>query len=69
MSAEVSTGKTFESSPPKKVLSFRPFVGAPFVTRYDLAADGQLLVDVPEGGEENSPPITLLLNGTADLKR
>ena len=67
MAVEVGTGAAFEAGPPQAlfVTSLKNAAG----WRYDVTADGQrFLVNRPIG-EESSPPITLVQNWTALLKR
>jgi hypothetical protein len=40
-------------------------VDSPFMTRYDVAADGRFLLNVPI--QSGQPPISVVVNWTADL--
>jgi Tol biopolymer transport system component len=57
-------GATLESGPPKSL--FR--IESTGVTRYDVSADGQRIL-VAAGVEGWEPPITVVVNWTAGLKR
>ena len=63
MAVAVTTDGSFKASAPKVLFETRPDVSG-----YRAAADGQrFLVSVPVS--EASPPLTVVLNWTASLKR
>ncbi len=66
MAVKVKTGPTFEVGAVEALFQTRPStIGVP----YDVSADGQRFVIATLQSEEVSPPLTLVLNWTADLKK
>jgi hypothetical protein len=61
----MSDGRAFEAGVPKRLFPAPPTPG------WDVSADGKrFLLAVPENGSEGaSPPITVLLNWQAELKK
>ena len=67
MSVEVSAGAVFESGVPRAL--FPVFLKNAPGPQYDVSADGQRFLLNVRVGEESSPPVTLVQNWTALLKR
>jgi serine/threonine protein kinase len=67
MSVEIRTGTTVEAGTPRALFA-TPLKNAPGPP-YDVSSDGQRILLNRPIGEESSPPITLVQNWTALLKR
>ena len=67
MAVEIRSGAAFEAGTPQALFttSFKDVPGSP----YDVSSDGQRFLLNRPIGEESSPPITLVQNWTALLKR
>jgi Tol biopolymer transport system component len=71
MAVDVKEGPPFEASPPRALFQTRPrgHVSSADSFSYDVTADGQrFLVNTDVGGDV-SPPLTVVLNWAAELKR
>lgn len=66
MAVKVKTGPTFEVGAVEALFQTRPSRIGVF---YDVSTDGQRFVIATLQSEEVSPPLTLVLNWTADLKK
>ena len=70
MAVEVKTGSTFEAGAATPLFDtpFRFVASLLLVDNYAVSADGQRFL-INEHTEASAPPITVVLNWTADLKR
>jgi Tol biopolymer transport system component len=64
MVVDMKTEGGFQAGQPRKLFPVRPLFGG----LYDLAPDGRILVNTPQG-EQATEPITVILNWTSDLKK
>ena len=73
MSVDVTLAPTFAHQPPKELFKAPIASGGPrpFAFHYDVAPDGKrfLLLTTPQADATAPPPITVILNWQAALKK
>ncbi len=71
MAVDVKTGSTFEASVARSLFQVRrrEHVATADLFSYDVSADGQRFLVNTDVGEVTSPPLTVVLNWTAELKK
>ena len=69
MAVEVSGGDVFQPGTPKELFSVSPTTFSSDVHRYDVAPDGKRFLALPPDPVGALPPITVVLNWEASLKR
>jgi dipeptidyl aminopeptidase/acylaminoacyl peptidase len=71
IAVEVKTGTTFEAGAARPLFQTRPreHMSSADLFSYDVSADGQRFLVNTDVGEATSPPLTVILNWTAGLKK
>jgi Tol biopolymer transport system component len=71
MAVDVTTTPAFKAGTPKSLFTAPIWAGARFVSRYDVTADGKkfLITTLPGENSAVTPPITVVLNWEAGLKK
>jgi hypothetical protein len=69
MAVDVTTSPTFRTSLPKPLFDTAINPGAVNVFRWDASADGKKFLIITTGQEAAAPPITVVLNWAAGLKK
>ena len=69
MVVDVKTGAAFEAGFPKALFDTRIFQLTTFRNHYVVSRDGRRFLIISRRIEENSEPVTIVQNWTAELKR